>query len=707
MADTPIAPSSPTPAAAPPRRPPLRRRCGGPCAGSATAWRSTSPRRPSCWPPGASSSTSCSAPPPASATRGWSTPAVRASSPTPARCSCRSRGCAATAATTAHSPTVPHRLPAAFLERDEVLEIARAGAAAGCKEALFTLGDRPEERWPAAREWLEARGYHSTLEYVRACAIAVLEETGLLPHLNPGVMSWEELTRLKPVAPSMGMMLETTATRLWSEQGGPHYGSPDKEPAVRLRTLTDAGRVGVPFTTGILIGIGETRVERAESLFAIRGRRPRARARPGDDRPELPGEAGHRDGERPGRRPRRPRRHDRRRPAGARARRCGCRPRRTSSATSSRSCSAPGIDDWGGVSPVTADHVNPERPWPAIDELAARSRRGRVHAARAAHRLPAVRAGAARRGSTPGCTGTWPRWPTRDRARARGRRRRWAGRGRSRTAGSPPPAGSTSTRRSTPPGRTVDRRGDFASVYGDWDSLREQLAADAAGAPERLDGDVRARARARVVRSRGPARPGAHRRRDGAAPRRRPRARGAGRAADELRRDVVGDDGHLRRQPEHQLLERLLRRLPVLRVRAARARRRRVPAVAGRGRRRGRWRRPRRAPRRCACRAGSTRSCPSPSTPTSSVPCGPPSPACTCTRSRRWRSCPRRPRRACRSRSGSSSCATPGSAPSPARRRRSWTTRSAGCSPRASCRPRSGWRWCPRRTGWASRRARR
>ncbi|MDT7687223.1 MAG: synthase, partial [Pseudonocardiales bacterium] len=128
--------------------------------------------------------------------------------------------------------TVPHRLPAAFLERDEVLEIARAGAAAGCKEALFTLGDRPEDRWPAAREWLDARGYDSTLDYVRACAIAVLEETGLLPHLNPGVLSWSEITRLKPVAASMGMMLETTATRLWSEKGGAHYGSPDKEPAV-------------------------------------------------------------------------------------------------------------------------------------------------------------------------------------------------------------------------------------------------------------------------------------------------------------------------------------------------------------------------------------------------------------------------------------------------------------------------------------------
>ena len=141
--------------------------------------------------------------------------------------------------------------PAAFLDRDEVLAIARAGAAQGCKEALFTLGDRPEERWPAARRWLDERGYDSTLDYLRACAVAVLEETGLLPHLNPGVLSWAELHRLKPVAPSMGMMLETTATRLWSEPGGPHFGSPDKEPAVRLRVIDDAGRVAVPFTTGM------------------------------------------------------------------------------------------------------------------------------------------------------------------------------------------------------------------------------------------------------------------------------------------------------------------------------------------------------------------------------------------------------------------------------------------------------------------------
>ena len=160
--------------------------------------------------------------------------------------------------------------PAAFLEPDEVLDIAREGAALGCKEALFTLGDRPEDRWPAAREWLDEHGYDDTLSYLRAMAVRVLEETGLLPHLNPGVMSWQDMQRLKPVAPSMGMMLETTATRLWSEPGGPHFGSPDKEPAVRLRVLEDAGRATVPFTTGILVGIGETAAERAESLFAIR-----------------------------------------------------------------------------------------------------------------------------------------------------------------------------------------------------------------------------------------------------------------------------------------------------------------------------------------------------------------------------------------------------------------------------------------------------
>src|ERR1700726_1827293 len=136
--------------------------------------------------------------------------------------------------------TVPHRLHSLYLEPDEVLDIARQGAELGCKEALFTLGDRPEQRWRQAKDWLDAHGYDDTLSYVRAMAIRVLEETGLLPHLNPGVLSWTDFQRLKPVAPSMGMMLETTATRLWSEPGGPHHGSPDKEPAGRLRGVGGA-----------------------------------------------------------------------------------------------------------------------------------------------------------------------------------------------------------------------------------------------------------------------------------------------------------------------------------------------------------------------------------------------------------------------------------------------------------------------------------
>src|SRR5690349_7067391 len=159
---------------------------------------------------------------------------------------------------------------APYLSPDEILDVARRGAELGCLEALFTLGDRPEDRWPEARAWLDEQGYDSTLAYVRAMAVPVLEETGLLPHLNPGVMSWEELNRLKPVAPSMGMMLETTSRRLYESKGEAHFGSPDKDPAVRLRVLEDAGRLSIPFTTGLLVGIGETLTERAETIFAIR-----------------------------------------------------------------------------------------------------------------------------------------------------------------------------------------------------------------------------------------------------------------------------------------------------------------------------------------------------------------------------------------------------------------------------------------------------
>lgn len=265
--------------------------------------------------------------------------------------------------------TVPHRLPAPYLTVDEVLDIARAGAAAGCAEALFTLGDRPEDRWPAAREWLDAHGYDSTLGYLRAVAIAVLEETGLLPHLNPGVLSWSELARLKPVAPSMGMMLETTATRLWSTPGGAHYGSPDKEPAVRLRVLADAGRLSIPFTTGLLLGIGETAVERAETIFALRGlareygsvqevivQNFRAkddtamRGEPDVGAEELAAAVA-----------------VTRLVLGPRMR-VQAPPNLVDTAECALLLSA-GLDDWGGVSPVTPDHVNPERPWPDLDVL--------------------------------------------------------------------------------------------------------------------------------------------------------------------------------------------------------------------------------------------------------------------------------------------------------------------------------------------------
>ncbi|WP_286958285.1 bifunctional FO biosynthesis protein CofGH [Arsenicicoccus sp. UBA7492] len=264
--------------------------------------------------------------------------------------------------------TTPGRVEAPYLSLDEVVEIAREGAAQGCKEALFTLGDRPEDRWPAAREWLDSKGYDDTLAYVRAAAIRVLEETGLLPHLNPGVMSWSDLQRLKPVAPSMGMMLESTSTRL-TEPGGPHFGSPDKDPAVRLRVVEDAGRVGVPFTTGILVGIGETPADRVESILAIR-RLAREyhhvqevivqNFRAKDDTAMRASEdvgleeylatiAVTRVLLGPGTSVQAP-------PNLSDIEDCG-------------RLLAAGVDDWGGVSPVTPDHVNPERPWPEIELL--------------------------------------------------------------------------------------------------------------------------------------------------------------------------------------------------------------------------------------------------------------------------------------------------------------------------------------------------
>ena len=163
----------------------------------------------------------------------------------------------------------PSKLESPYMSLEAVLEVARHGTQMGCKEALFTLGEKPELRYRAAREWLAEQGYATTLDYLRHAAQAVFEETGLLPHLNPGNMTPEEVATLRPVSPSMGIMLESASERL-TEKGMPHYGSPDKVPAVRLQTLADAGAANVPFTTGILIGIGETRLERVESLLAIR-----------------------------------------------------------------------------------------------------------------------------------------------------------------------------------------------------------------------------------------------------------------------------------------------------------------------------------------------------------------------------------------------------------------------------------------------------
>jgi FO synthase len=383
--------------------------------------------------------------------------------------------------------TTPHRVPSAFLSPDEVLAIARDGAALGCKEALFTLGDRPEDRWPAAREWLDAHGYDSTLAYVRAMAIRVLEETGLLPHLNPGVMSWQELQMLKPVAPSMGMMLETTSRRLFAERGGAHFGSPDKDPAVRLRVLEDAGRSNIPFTTGILIGIGETLAERVESIFAIR-RVAREyggvqevivqnfRAKPDTAMARMP------DAELADL------------AATVAVTRLVLGPRMRIQAPPNligdeyALLLRAGIDDWGGVSPLTPDHVNPERPWPQIEALGAESEAAGF---RLVERLtvyppyvrlgepwldPRVRPHVDALAAPDGLADASARprglpWQDADVA--------WDSAGR---------IDLHTTIDTT--GRTSDRRADFDSVYGDWSTVRSEAVRTSA--PVRLDADVTA-----------------------------------------------------------------------------------------------------------------------------------------------------------------------------------------------------------------------
>src|SRR3954454_2491886 len=256
----------------------------------------------------------------------------------------------------------PARLESPYLSPEQVLDIARAGAAAGCHEALFTLGERPELRYPAAAEWLAEHGYGSTVDYLAAMCKLVLEETGLLPHANAGALSEDELASLRPVSASQGMMLESLNGDLEC-----HRGSPDKTPERRLATLDAAGRLQIPFTTGILVGIGESRADRIEALQAIAS----SHERHGHIQEVIvqnflpkPGTAMHRS------------------PA--------CPDDEFLSSIAAARLILPadihlqappnlsddfavllkaGIDDWGGVSPVTADHVNPERPWPALDLL--------------------------------------------------------------------------------------------------------------------------------------------------------------------------------------------------------------------------------------------------------------------------------------------------------------------------------------------------
>ncbi|BBY52799.1 FO synthase [Mycolicibacillus koreensis] len=387
--------------------------------------------------------------------------------------------------------TVPGKLRAQgkgmYMEPDEILAVAREGAELGCKEALFTLGDRPEARWPEARQWLDERGYDSTLTYVRAMAIRVLEETGLLPHLNPGVMSWSELSLLKPVAPSMGMMLETTSRRLFETKGLAHYGSPDKDPQVRLRTLTDAGRLSIPFTTGLLVGIGETVTERAETLHAIRKvakefghiqevivqnfRAKQHTAMAGTPDADI----------------------DEFLAAIAVARLVlgpKMRVQAPPNLVSRSECLAligAGVDDWGGVSPLTPDHVNPERPWPALDELAlVTADAGYDLVERLTAQPPYVLAGAAwidpRVGGHVAALADPQTGLARDVAPVG---RPWQ---------EPDEAISTgridlNTAIDTV-GRNTDTRSDLNSAFGDWDSIRDHVSELAARAPERIDTDV-------------------------------------------------------------------------------------------------------------------------------------------------------------------------------------------------------------------------
>jgi FO synthase len=435
--------------------------------------------------------------------------------------------------------TVPGRLDSPYLPPDEVVAIAAQGAALGCKEALFTLGDRPEDRWHQAREWLDAHGYDDTLSYLRAMAIRVLEETGLLPHLNPGVLTWPDFQRLKPVAPSMGMMLETTASRLFTERGGPHYGSPDKDPAVRLRVLQDAGRSAVPFTTGILIGIGETLAERAESVFAIRqvAREyggiqevivQNFRAKPdtamrGAADAELDDLA-----------------------ATIAVTRLVLGPSARIQAPPNLIAGqyplilAAGIDDWGGVSPLTPDHVNPERPWPQLDDLAAQTAaagfelRERLTVYPGYQREPWLDPRLAGHVAALADQDTGLAEPD---ARPSGRPWQEPDGGWGDASGRTDLHVTIDTS-----GRSADRRADFAEVYGDWAEIGARIdpaaRAGSAGALPRLRDEVRAALRRAQANPAGltDAEALALLSADG------PELDALAELADGLRRDATGDD---------------------------------------------------------------------------------------------------------------------------------------------------------------------
>ena len=284
----------------------------------------------------------------------------------------------------------PRDLAKPFLAPDDVLRIARAGAAAGCKEVLFTLGDRPERRYGAARDALSELGHPTTLSYLAAMARLVLEQTGLLPHLNPGLLPDAEIDALRRVSVSMGVMLESASERL-CQRGGPHWGSPDKRPAARLETLRAAGRRKIPFTSGILIGIGETRRERIESLLALRDLHDEYRhiqevivqnfrAKPGTRMADAP-EPGLDD--------------QLWTVAVARILFGGDTTIQAPPNLRPEGCAGlirAGLNDWGGVSPVTPDHVNPEAPWPQLDALAAKTAAaGRVLMERLAVHPPYLR----------------------------------------------------------------------------------------------------------------------------------------------------------------------------------------------------------------------------------------------------------------------------------------------------------------------------